>query len=73
MDRFLPEPPITTALLGLLDLDLLARDNALEMFLGRRPLEFAENLGYLDEFGAGDFLAIILGRKDRRGAAVGEA
>jgi uncharacterized protein YbjT (DUF2867 family) len=73
MDRFLPEPPITTALLGLLDLDLLARDNALEMLLGRRPLEFAENLDYLDEFGAGDFLAIILGRKDRRGAAVGEA
>ena len=72
MDRFFPEPPITTALLDLLGIDLLARDNALEMLLRRPPLQFAEHLGYLDEFKAGDFLAIILGRKDRRGAAVGD-
>jgi uncharacterized protein YbjT (DUF2867 family) len=72
MDRFFPEPPITTALLDLLGLDLLARDNALEMLLGQPPLRFTENLGHLDTFTGGDFLAIILGKKDRRGEAVGD-
>lgn len=72
MDRFFPEPPITTALLDLLGLDLLARDNALERLLGRSSLRFAENLDHLDTFTGGDFLAIILGRKDRRGEAVGD-
>jgi nucleoside-diphosphate-sugar epimerase len=72
MDRFLPEPPITTALLDLLGLDLLARDNALEGLLGRPPLRFTENLSHLDTFTGGDFLAIILGKKDRRGEAVGD-
>jgi uncharacterized protein YbjT (DUF2867 family) len=71
MDRFLPEPPITTALLDLLGLDLLARDNALETLLGREPLRFTENLGHLAEFTGADFLAIMLGKKDRRGEAVG--
>lgn len=71
MDRFLPEPPITTALLDLLGLDLLARDNALETLLGRQPLRFSENLGHLTEFTGADFLAIMLGKKDRRGEAVG--
>jgi nucleoside-diphosphate-sugar epimerase len=70
MDRFFPEPPITTALLDLLGLDLLAHDNALEMLLGRPPLRFTENLDHLDTFTGGDFLAIILGQKDRRGEAV---
>jgi hypothetical protein len=72
MDRFFPEPPITTALLDLLGLDLLARDNALEMLLGRPPLRFIENLDHLDAFRGGDFLAIILGRQDRREEAVGD-
>jgi uncharacterized protein YbjT (DUF2867 family) len=72
MDRFFPEPPITTALLDLLGLDMVARDHALEMLLKRPPLKFSENLDYLDEFKAGDFLAIMLGHKDRRGDAVRE-
>lgn len=72
MDRFFPEPPITTSLLDLLGLDMLARDNALEMLLGRPPLRFGENLDYLGEFKAGNFLAIMLGQKDRRGEAVGD-
>jgi NADH dehydrogenase len=72
MDRFLPEPPITTALLDLLGLDMVARDNALEMLLGRPPMSFSENLDYLEDYKGTDFLAILLGRKDRRGEAVGD-
>jgi NADH dehydrogenase len=72
MERFFPEPPITTALLELLGLDMLARDNALEMLLGRPPLRFVENLDYLTGFTAGDFAAIMLGQRDRRGEAVGD-
>jgi NADH dehydrogenase len=72
MDRFFPEPPITTALLDLLGLDMVARDNALEMMLDRPPMGFSENLDYLEDYRGTDFLAILLGRKDRRGEAVGD-
>jgi uncharacterized protein YbjT (DUF2867 family) len=66
MDRFLPEPPVTTALLDLLELDILARDNAAELLLGRRPRVFGEQLAYIREVTAGQFLAIIFGRQNRR-------
>ncbi len=66
MDRFLPEPPVTTALLDLLELDVLAQDNAAELLLGRRARVFGEQLAYLREVTAGQFLAIIFGRQNRR-------
>jgi len=66
MDRFLPEPPVTTALLDLLELDILAKDNAAELLLGRRPRVFGEHLAYLREVTAGQFLGIIFGRQNRR-------
>lgn len=67
MSRFMPEPPVTPALLELLELDIVAKDNAAKLFLGRRPLKFAENLDYVRQVTAGRFLAIIFGRRDRRG------
>jgi NADH dehydrogenase len=66
MSRFLPEPPVTTALLDLLELDILAKENASETLIGRPPLRFAENLDHLHQVTAGRFLAIIFGRQDRR-------
>ncbi len=71
MSRFLPEPPVTPALLDLLELDLLARDNATEMLLDRPARVLAENLDYVREVTAGQFLSIVFGRRDRRGEAVG--
>jgi uncharacterized protein YbjT (DUF2867 family) len=66
MDRFLPEPPVTTALLDLLELDILAQHNAAEWLLGRRPRVFGEQLAYIREVTAGQFLGIIFGRQNRR-------
>ncbi len=66
MDRSLPEPPVTTALLDLLDLDILARENGAELLLGRRPRVFGEQLDYVRELTARQFLAIVLGRQNRR-------
>ncbi len=73
MGRFLPEPPVTTALLDLLELDILAKENASSKLLGRSPLRFGENLGHLEGVTAGRFLAIIFGRQDRREGDGGSA
>ena len=66
MSRFLPEPPVTAALLDLLALDILAKENATELLTGGRPLRFTENLTHIRHVTAGRFLAIIFGRQDRR-------
>jgi NADH dehydrogenase len=66
MTKLLPEPPVTTALLDLLELDILARENGARMLLGRRPLRFVENLAHVRQVTARRFLAIIFGRQDRR-------
>ena len=70
MSRALPEPPVTSALLDLLELDLLAKENATELLAGRRPRRFTETLDHLPQVTAGRFLAIIFGRQDRREAGV---
>ncbi|MBN1316196.1 MAG: hypothetical protein JXA42_12030, partial [Anaerolineales bacterium] len=72
MERFLPEPPVTSALLDLLELDIQARENASHFFLGRRPRRFKDNLDYIRDVTAGMFLGIIMGRLDRRGIPVRE-
>ena len=54
------------ALLDLLELDILAKENGARMLLGRRPLRFAENLAHVRQVTAIRFLAIISGRQDRR-------
>lgn len=66
MERFLPRPPVTRALLDLLELDILARDNAIEMLLGRPPRRFAENIAYTRDVTAGVFLRSMFGRKGPR-------
>jgi NADH dehydrogenase len=70
MERFLPEPPVTSALLDLLELDIQAQKNASAYFLGRRPLCFKDNLDYVRDVMAGKFLGIIFGRLDRRGLPI---
>ena len=57
---------MTSSLLDLLQLDILARDNAAELFVGRRPQVFGEQLAYVREVTAGQFLAVIFGRQNRR-------
>ena len=66
MERFLPEPPVTSALLSLLELDILTHHNALRSLLSGPPQVFAENLAYVREVTAGRFLNIVLGRSNRR-------
>lgn len=68
MDRSLPEPPVTLALLDLLELDILASENAAELLLGRRPRVFGEQLAYVRDVTARQFLAIVFGRQNRRDA-----
>lgn len=65
MERFIPTPPVTRALLDLLELDIRARNNAIEMLVGRPPLRFAENIAYARDVTAGDFLRIMFGRMGR--------
>lgn len=72
MESVFAEPPVTSALLDLLELDILAGENASELFLGRRPLKFEENLDYIRDVTAGLFLGVITGRLDRRGNPVGK-
>lgn len=74
MDKLLPEPPITTSLMDLLEFDILTRENATEALLGRPPRVLAENLDFARHITAGQFLSTTFGRRDRRGFAIaGEA
>jgi len=70
MDKILPEPPVTTSLMDLLELDILTRDNAAAHLLGRPPRKLAENLAYARQITARQFLSVTFGRQDRRGSAV---
>lgn len=69
MDGLLPEPPVTSSLLDLLELDILAEENGCSTLLGREPRRFHEGLAYANEVTAARFLSITLGRRDRRALA----
>jgi len=67
MERLVPEPPVTEALLDLLALNVLSRENSVGFLLGRPPQRFSDQLEYVQAVTARVFAAIVLGRRDRRG------
>jgi uncharacterized protein YbjT (DUF2867 family) len=61
-ERVLPNPPVTTSLLDLLNVDNTVSDSALKDVFGISPTPFApEEIGYLKQITVGDALRSIMG------------